>query len=120
MHKIPVIAMVLTLAACAPVPMGGTGQTASGDGLSAEAMLNPDRNNVITVTSLRGWSCTGSYKATTERAIRQFPLNCSNGATGIASLSVNAPTADLALQRASLSFRLNNGESGTVMFGLLS
>jgi hypothetical protein len=110
---------LLLLSACS-VPMGGVGETARGEALSAEATLNANRENVITISSLRGWSCTGTYRADTQRAVRQFPLNCSNGATGMASLAVNAPTADLAFQRASMSFLLNNGESGTVKFGLLS
>lgn len=113
------ICFILLAAGCS-VPMGGSGQTARGEALSAEATLNPDRNNVVTISSLTGWSCTGSYTADRTRAVRQFPLTCTNGATGLASLSVNAPTADLALQRAFLSFRLNNGETGTVQFGLLS
>ena len=33
---------------------------------------------------------------------------------------VNAPTAELALQRASLTFKLSNGQGGSVEFGLLS
>lgn len=110
---------LIAVSACS-VPMGGQGVTKSGVPLSAEAIIGPDKVNDVTVTSLDGWSCTGTYTATRATAVRNFPLSCSNGASGNAILTVNAPTADLSLQRASLSFKLNNGESGTVEFGLLS
>lgn len=111
--------LAFVLAGCS-VPMGGTGQTAAGDPITGETMLNASGENVVTISSLGGWSCTGTYTRTRTTAVRQFPLNCDNGATGVASLAVNAPTADLALQRATVAFRLNNGQSGTVQFGLLS
>jgi len=110
---------LFVVSACS-VPMGGQGHTKSGVPLSAEATLGADKNNTVTITSLDGWSCTGSYTADSNSAVRNFPMSCSNGASGNALLSVNAPTAELSLQRASLSFKLNNGESGTVEFGLLS
>lgn len=107
------------LAGCS-VPMGGTGETSRGEALSAEAVLGAGGQNTVTISSLSGWSCSGQYTVTRKSAVRNFPLSCSNGATGNAVMTVNAPTADLALQRASISFQLSNGERGTVTFGLLS
>ena len=118
------LALALTLSLLAipgcSVPMGGTGTTARGEALSAEAVLAPGGQNQVTITSLAGWSCSGSYAVSRQSAVRSFPLSCTNGATGQAMMVVNAPTADLALQRATVSFRLSNGEQGTVGFGLLS
>ena len=113
--------VVFSMTACVTsTPMGGVGQTQSGAALSAEAQLGSDRNNTIVLTSIDGWSCTGAYVADRQSAVRQFPLSCSNGASGQATLVNNAPTAGLAFQRATLTFRLNNGQQGTVQFGLLS
>ena len=120
MKKCSVLLPSLCLIAACSIPMGGTGQTGGGQPVSAEATLGADRNNSVTISSLEGWTCTGNYSADRQSAVRQFPLRCSNGATGTAMLSVNAPTADLAFQRASLSFQLSNGETGTVQFGLMS
>jgi len=113
------IAIVSALSACS-VPMGGTGQTADGEVVTGEAVLNASGENVVSISSLDGWSCSGTYTRSRVSAVRQFPLTCSNGVSGMASLSVNAPTADLALQRATVAFKLDNGQSGTVQFGLLS
>lgn len=109
-----------TMACVTTTPMGGVGQTQSGAALSAEAQLGSDLKNTIVLSSIDGWSCSGAYVADRQSAIRQFPLSCSNGASGQATLVNNAPTAGLAYQRATLTFRLNNGQQGTVQFGLLS
>lgn len=114
-----VVASSVLLLGCA-VPMGGTGQTSSGEIITGETMLNASGENTVTISSLEGWSCSGNYSRSRATAIRQFPLVCDNGASGTATLSVNAPTADLSLQRATVAFRLSNGKTGTVQFGLLS
>ena len=102
------------ISACAPVPFGGEGATSKGDTLIAEAQLGYDGNNQITITSSRGWSCTGNYShiASGSSTTRSFPLSCTNGAIGNAVMSVNSIQ-----QRATIAFTLNNGESGRVAFG---
>ena len=106
--------------ACAPLPpepLGGEGQTNRGDTLIAEAKLGYDGNNQITISSARGWSCTGNYSRTAagNSTSRQFPLSCTNGATGNALMSVNSVQ-----QRSTVAFTLSNGEAGRVAFGVVS
>lgn len=105
------------VAACEPVPMGGEGATNRGDTLIAEAKLGFDGNNQVIINSTRGWACTGNYsrQAAGNSTTRQFPLSCTNGATGNAIMSVNQVQ-----QRATVAFTLNNGESGRVAFGVVS
>jgi len=107
----------LGVAACEPVPMGGEGSTNRGDTLIAEAKLGVDGNNQIIINSTRGWTCTGNYsrQAAGNSTTRNFPLSCTNGATGNAIMSVNSVQ-----QRATVAVTLNNGDSGRVAFGVVS
>lgn len=109
--------LAISVAGCAPVPMGGEGATNRGDTLIAEAKLGFDGNNQIIINSTRGWTCTGNYtrQAAGNSTTRNFPLSCTNGATGNAIMSVNSVQ-----QRATVAFTLNNGESGRVAFGVVS
>ena len=110
----------VVLAGCgtpSPVPQGGEGQTNRGDTLIAEAKLGFDGNNEVIISSAKGWSCKGAYSvlAAGNSTSRQFPLSCSNGATGNALMSVNSVQ-----QRATVAFTLSNGEAGRVAFGVVS
>jgi hypothetical protein len=106
---------LLFLAACGPLPMGGEGETGSGEPLIAEALLGIDGTNTVKITSARGWTCTGTYARPGNSTTRQFPLACSNGAQGQAVMSVNSVQ-----QRATVAFTLSNGQSGRVAFGIVS
>ena len=119
MRHILSIAALVVISACS-IPMGGTGQSSSGDAVIGEVVLNSDQKNQVKISSLAGWNCTGQYERDTTTAVRQFPLTCSNGLSGTGILTVNAPTAYLEYQRATLTYQLSNGEKGTVQFGLLS
>ena len=107
----------LGIVACTPIPVGGEGATNKGDTLIAEAKLGYDGNNQIIIESARGWTCTGNYSPLDARnsTTRNFPLSCTNGATGNAIMSVNSVQ-----QRATVAFTLNNGVSGRVAFGVVS
>lgn len=104
---------------CVTVPMGGTGQTTSGEAIFGEVLLGLDQN-VLSLKSLDGLSCSGSYKKNNSTALRTIPLACTNGKSGTAVMTVNAPTAEVAFQTATVSFRLSDGTKGNVRFGLNS
>lgn len=108
------IVAILPVAACAPVPYGGEGQTRSGEPIAAEARLGMNGWNEVILTSAAGWSCSGIYRPadSPNSTTRRFPLTCSNGARGNAVMSVNQIAG-----RATVVFSLTNGESGRVAFG---
>lgn len=113
---------VVAIASCTPQSSGGsgTGETTNGDTLFGEALLTPDGNNTVTISSLDDWSCVGSYPNESGTVGQRFPLSCDNGATGNAVLTVNASDVGLEDQRAAVAFDLNNGQSGTVTFEINS
>lgn len=107
------------VSACATVPMGGSGQASNGDAVFGELILGIEKN-ILSINTLDGLSCSGNYKRDTTTALRTIALSCVDGETGTAVMTVNAPTAQLGYQRATVNFKLSDGTSGELVFGVLS
>lgn len=98
----------LTLAACQSLAVTGTGAASDGSPLTGAltAKIVEDRY-AVRFASPAGWSCAGAFGGAQMRAV---PLTCSNGASGTMRLEGGVG------KRATGTFQLSNGRTGTVVF----
>jgi hypothetical protein len=106
--------MLVALSAC-EATRGGGGMMTDGEPIIGELFLSGGTQG-IKVTSVDGWSCTGTLTPAQARdavaSVFQVPLSCTNSASGNALVSIDRLTGD-----ADINFRLSNGKSGSVQIG---
>ena len=118
MRIILAISAALALSACAQAT-GGAGTTARGEPLAGQIFVDPAAGtNRVDITSPGRWTCSSQFgraenTPNNPSMTRTVPLTCSNGATGQLVL-----TGNQFQQQIVGSFRLSNGESGQVTFGM--
>lgn len=110
-----VLVGVVAMAACAPVTTGGVGTLTTGEpvtGLIAVDGVN--QTNSFALTSPAGWSCSSSFGPSPAPGVttRAVPLTCTDGAGG--NLII---TGNQFQQQIVGTFQLDNGQSGSVIFG---
>lgn len=109
--------LVLALAGClGSLRYAGSGQLSDGSPVAGLAANNLDTGvKTITITSPAGWECKAEYQKANGDGLYQgtVPLKCSDGATGTLILSNNRVQ-----QQMVGSFKLSNGKTGQVVFGL--
>lgn len=94
---------------------GGAGTTSKNEPVAAQAVADASSGRTrIELISPGRWTCSGDYsRADVRGSIHTVPIRCLNGMRGQIVLSANQFQ-----QQVTASFRLSNGESGTVTFGL--
>lgn len=104
----------IALTAC-DVTRGGGGAMDDGTPLVGQLFIESGVQGV-SISSIDGWSCRGTLTPDQARdtvsSVFNVPIACTNGTSGIALVSVDRYTSDT-----DISFRLNNGRSGTVRMG---
>lgn len=115
MMRFGVTALALFALTACEATRGGGGQMTDGSPVVGEIFLR-DGNYGINVTSVDGWTCTGTFTDEQARSnvdsVFPVPITCTNGLTGNALVSIDRATADT-----DIAFRLSNGRSGSVQIG---
>ena len=109
------VAVLAIVAGCA-VTRGGSGTTSKGEPVIGEIWQNDKLDQGFTISSVRGWSCTGQLsdkqRKETVKSTAKVPMTCDNGWTGTGLISVDRLSG-----KANINFRLSNGTIGNVKIG---
>lgn len=98
----------LALAACQSLAVTGTGAASDGSPLTGALTAEiVEDSYAVRLASSAGWSCAGAFGGAQMRAV---PLTCSDGASGSMRLEGGVG------KRATGTFRLSDGRTGTVVF----
>jgi hypothetical protein len=100
------------LAGCMEVTNSGAGTTNGAEPVSGSLQLNDMATaGVFTLRNLDGRTCTGSVQFDASD-VHTFPLECSDGTKGSAMSTINRFDS-----QQTISYKLNDGETGSVVLG---
>lgn len=103
---------ILAVAGCMKATNSGVGTASGGDPVTGSMTYNEmGTKGDFTLTNLNGRECEGQASFTSAD-VSQFSLSCNDGLTGKAISTINR----FAHQQ-TISYRLSNGETGSVTLG---
>jgi dipeptide/tripeptide permease len=102
----------LALHGCMEVTNSGVGNSSSGDPLSGSMTYNAAGTaGRFVLTNISGQTCEGNVEFTAAD-VANFPITCNDGVTGNAISTINRFSS-----QQTISYRLSNGETGSVTLG---
>lgn len=116
-----VLALAITVSGCGPkgpryVPFPIVGKLSNGDVASGNVIIDLlTKKGTVEITTVRGFNCTGTYRA--DRGINTItiPVECNDGQTGVV-----VATRDATMKAGTATARLSNGMTGNFLFGNVS
>lgn len=110
--KIWIVMCSITLAGCMQVTNSGAGINSKSEPVSGSLQLNEMATaGTVTLRNLDGRTCTGHVQFDASD-VHTFPIECSNGLKGNAMSTINRFNS-----QQTISYKLSNGETGSVVLG---